>query len=205
MQKYMKTSSRLSEITFSSETEKQIEDLLYQVVKFKTQADAILAKYQPSTIVEEPSKIIENLFTRFHSLTLEINRRHDNRPSLAINDEYDVQDLLRGLLKLHFDDIRDEEYTPSYAGFCARMDLLLEDEQIVIETKMFREGLTQKKIRDELIIDKAHYRVHPKCKRLYCLVYDPEEKTKNPIGFERDLSDRVNGFETEVVVIPRRT
>ena len=204
MQRFMKTSSKPSEITFSPEIEKQIEDVLSRVVKFKTEVDSILSKYQPPIIVGEPSKIIENLFERFHSVALEINRRHDNRQSLPINDEYDVQDLLRGLLKLHFDDIRDEEYTPSYAGFCARMDLLLEDEQIVIETKMVRKGLTQKKIRDELIIDKAHYRVHPKCKKLYCLVYDPEEKTKNPRGFERDLSDRVDGFKTKVFVMPRR-
>jgi hypothetical protein len=204
MQRFMKTYSKPSEITFSPEIEKQIEDVLSRVVKFKTEVDTILAKYQPPIIVEEPSKVIENLFGKFHSVALEIKRRHDNRGSLAITDEYDVQDLLRVLLRLHFDDISDEEYTPSYAGFCARMDFLLREEQIVIETKMVRKGLTQKKIRDELIIDKAHYRVHPKCKKLYCLVYDPEEKTKNPRGFERDLSDRVDGFETKVFVIPRR-
>jgi hypothetical protein len=200
----MKIYSKHSEITFSPETEKQILDILSRVVKFKTEVDNILAKYQPPITVEKPSRVIESLLERFHSVALEINRRHDNRDSLAIKDEYDVQDLLRGLLKLHFDDINDEEYTPSYGGFCARMDLVLREEQIVIETKMVRKGLAQKKIRDELIIDKAHYRVHPKCKKLYCLVYDPEEKTKNPRGFERDLSDRVDGFETKVFVMPRR-
>jgi len=173
-------------------------------VKFKTEVDNILAEYQPPITIEKPSKVIESLFERFHSVALEINRRHDNRHSLTINDEYDVQDLLRGLLRLYFDDINDEEYTPSYAGFCARMDLLLREEQVVIETKMVRKGFTQKKIRDELIIDKAHYRVHPKCKKLYCLVYDPEEEIRNPKGFERDLSDRVDGFETKVFVLPRR-
>jgi hypothetical protein len=200
----MKTSSKPSGTTFSPEIEKQIENVLSRVVKFKAEVDNILAKYQPPITVEKPSRVIESLFERFHSVALEINRRHDNRDSLVINDEYDIQDLLRGLLKLYFDDINDEEYTPSYGGFCARMDLVLREEQIVIETKMVRKGLAQKKIRDELIIDKAHYRVHPKCKKLYCLVYDPEEKTKNPRGFERDLSDRVDGFETKVFVMPRR-
>jgi hypothetical protein len=204
MQRFMKTSSKPFEITFSPEIEKQIKDLLSRVAKFKTEVDSILTEYRPPTTVEKPSRVIESLFERFHSVALEINRRHDNRNSLVINDEYDVQDLLRGLLMLHFDDIRDEEYTPSYGGFCARMDLLLRNEQIVIETKMVRKGLSQKKIRDELIIDKAHYKVHPKCKKLYCLVYDPEEKTKNPRGFERDLSDRVDGFETKVFIMPRR-
>ena len=196
--------SKLSKTTLSPETEKQVRNVLSQVEKFKSEADKILAKCQPPVFVDEPSKVVESLFGKFHSVALEINRRHDERHSLNINDEYDVQDLLRGLLKIYFDDVRDEEYTPSYGGACARMDLLLKKEQIVIETKMMRQGLSQKRVREELIIDKAHYRVHQDCKKLYGLVYDPEDKVKNPRGFERDLSDRVNGFETKVFIIPRR-
>lgn len=205
MQRCMKTSSKPSEITFSPETEKQIKDVLSRVVKFKSAADSILSKYQPPFTVEEPSKIIESLFERFHSVVLEINHRHDNRHSLEINDEYDVQDLLRGLLKIYFDDVRDEEWTPSLAGASARMDLLLKNEQIVIEAKMTRKGLGQKKIREDLFIDKAYYKGHKDCRKLYCFVYDPSEKIKNPRGFERDLSDVVDGFETKVFVAPRRT
>jgi hypothetical protein len=196
--------SKLSKTTLSPEIEKQIAEILFQIAKFESEVDKILVKYQPPISMNKSSQIIESLFGKFHSVALEINRRHDERNSLEINDEYDVQDLLRGLLKIYFDDVRDEEYTPSYGGVCARMDLLLEDEKIVIETKMLRKSLTQRKVRDELIIDKAHYRVHPKCKKLYCLVYDPEEKIKNPRGFERDLSDKVNSFETKVYVVPRR-
>jgi hypothetical protein len=196
--------SRLSKTTLSPETEEQVAKILSQITKFTSETDKILARYQPPISVEKPSQIIESLFGKFHSVALEINRRHDERNSLEINDEYDVQDLLRGLLKIYFDDIRDEEYTPSYGGGCARMDLLLKKEQIVIETKMLRKSLKQGKVRDELIIDKAHYRVHPDCKKLYCLVYDPEEKIKNPRGFERDLTDKINSFETKVYVVPRR-
>ncbi len=204
MPAFMTKSSKLSKTTLSPETEKKVSEILLQVTKFKRDADRILSKYQPPTVLESPSKTIESLFCKFHSVASEIARRHEGRNSLTIGDEYDVQDLLRGLLKIYFDDIRDEEYTPSYGGCCSRMDLLLKKEQIVIETKMLRESLTQKKVRDELIIDKAHYRVHQDCKKLYCLVYDLEEKIKNPRGFEVDLSDRVNGFETKVYVIPRR-
>jgi hypothetical protein len=196
--------SRLSKTTLSPETEKQVAKILSQIAKFKSEVDKILVRYQPPISVEKPSQIIESLFGKFHSVALEINRRHDERNSLEINDEYDVQDLLRGLLKIYFDDIRDEEYTPSYGGGCARMDLLLKKEQIVIETKMLRKSLTQRKVRNELIIDKAHYRVHPDCKKLYCLVYDPEEKIKNPRGLEGDLTDKINSFETKVYVVPRR-
>jgi len=197
--------SKLSKNIFSPETEKQIRDILARVGKFKTEIDTILSKYQPSIPVDKPSQLIENLFDRFHSVVLEINHRHDNRQPLEINDEYDVQDILRGLLRIHFDDVRDEEYTPSYGGGCARMDLLLKNEQIVIETKMVRKNLGQKRICEELIIDKAYYKGHKDCKKLYCFVYDPDEKIKNPRGFERDLSDKVDGFETKVFTIPRRT
>lgn len=196
--------SKLSKTTLSPETEKRVEEILSQVVKFRSEADKILQPFHPPIFGEKSGQIIESLFGKFHSIALEIKLRHEERPTLQITDEYDVQDLLRGLLKIFFDDIRDEEYTPSYGGCCSRMDLLLKKEQIVIETKMLRESLSQKKVRDELIIDKAHYRVHQDCKKLYCLVYDPEEKIKNPTGFERDLSDRVNGFETKVYVVPRR-
>lgn len=44
---------------------------------------------------------------------------------LFLEDEYDVQDLPHALLLLYFDDVRAEEWTPSYAGKSARMDFLL--------------------------------------------------------------------------------
>lgn len=173
-------------------------------MKFKAEKDRILSEYQPFAKVERANQLIENLFHKFHSTVKEITQRHDGRATLMINDEYDVQDLLRGLLRLHFDDIRDEEWTPSYAGASARMDFLLKNEKLVVEVKMIRKGLGQKKVREQLIIDKAYYKEHKDCKTLYCFVYDPEEKIRNPRGFERDLSDKVGSLETKVFVAPRR-
>jgi hypothetical protein len=34
----------------------------------------------------------------------------------VLKDEYDVQDLLYALLRIFFDDVRPEEWTPSFAG-----------------------------------------------------------------------------------------
>jgi len=199
----MTKSSKLSKTIFSPETEKQIKDIISRAVKFKSETDSTLSKYQPPIEIEKASQLIEKVLERFHTVVKEINQRHENRPSFEINDEYDVQDFLRGLLRLYFDDVRDEEWTPSYAGASARMDLLLKNEQIVIEAKMVRKGLGQKQIREQLIIDKAYYKGHKDCRKLYCFVYDPEGKIKNPRGFERDLSDKVDGFETKVLIVPR--
>ena len=73
------------------------------------------------------------LFSKFHSVAKQLRNRYNNRSTLDVNDEYDVQNLLHALLKLYFDDIRPEEWTPSYAGGCKRMDFLLKDKSTVIE------------------------------------------------------------------------
>ena len=55
--------------------------------------------------------------------------------------------------QLHFDDIRPEEWTPSYAGSSARMDFLLKKEQIVLEIKKTRKGLVAKEAGEQLIVE----------------------------------------------------
>jgi hypothetical protein len=199
----MTKSSKLSKTTFSPETEKQLKDVISRTVEFKKEIDSVLSEYKPPPKIEQASQLIEEILERFHIVVREINYRHNNRPSFEINDEYDVQDFLRGLLRLHFDDVRNEEWTPSYAGGSARMDLLLKNEQIVIEVKMFRKGISEKRIREQLIIDKAYYKGHKDCRKLYCFIYDPEGRIKNPRGFEKDLSDKIGDFETKVLIIPR--
>ena len=129
---------------------------------------------------------------RFHSVARQLRLRHQNRSTIEIEDEYDVQDLLHALLKIFFDDIRSEEWSPSYAGGSSRMDFLLKNEQIVVEVKKTRKGLTDKEIGEQLIIDIEKYKSHPDCKTLVCFVYDPEGMIANPKGLERDLSKKTD-------------
>ena len=113
---------------------------------------------------------------------------------MDVNDEYDVQDLLYALLKMYFDDVRPEEWTPSYAGKSARMDFLLKNEEIIIEVKRTREGLGDKELGDQLIIDIDRYKVHPNCKKLICFVYDPEGRIGNPNGIIKDLMQQHENY-----------
>ena len=128
------------------------------------------------------------LIEKFHLVAKQLKYRRESRPTIKIKDEYDVQDLFHALLRIYFDDIRAEEWTPSHAGSCSRQDFLLKDENIVIEIKKMRKGLTKKELRNQLIVDIAQYKTHPNCKTLICFVYDPEEKIDNPVEIERDLS-----------------
>jgi len=147
--------------------------------------------------------VLENLFERFHLVANQLKRRHNGRETLIIRDEYDVQDLLEALLKLFFTDVRPEEWCPSYAGSSKRMDFLLKNEGIIIEVKKTRDGLKDKEIGEQLIIDIANYKKHPDCKLLYCFVYDPDALIRNPRGIESDLSGDIDGLTVRVRVVPK--
>jgi hypothetical protein len=145
---------------------------------------------------------LKNIFDRFHLVARQLRNRHGSRNTLDIDDEYDVQDLLGALLKLHFDDVRREEWTPSYAGGSARMDFLLKQERIVIEIKKTRKNLGDKELGNQLIEDKARYRVHQDCRKLICFVYDPEGRITNPSGIGNDLNSKDGELEVQVIIKP---
>ncbi|MGN0383146.1 MAG: hypothetical protein ACI4DS_02665 [Eubacterium sp.] len=139
-------------------------------------------------------ELLENIFNKFHRVARQLRTRHNNRETLNVNDEYDVQDLLHALLLLHFDDVRAEEWTPSYAGGAVRMDFLINDINTVIEVKKTRNSMTSKSLGEELIIDIEKYQSHQKCDKLYCFVYDPEGLLGNPVGIKKDLEKSHSDF-----------
>jgi len=150
----------------------------------------------------EAIEFLTRIFNRFHLVARQLRNRHENRSTLDISDEYDVQDLLHALLRLFFDDIRPEEWTPSYAGGSARMDFLLKNEKIVVEVKKTRDNLVEKQIGEQLIQDIARYKAHPDCDHLVCFIYDPEEKIGNPRGLEADLSREEEDIKVSVYIRP---
>ncbi len=144
---------------------------------------------------------LSNLFARFPLFASQLTSRYSNRTTVKIKDEYDVQDLVHALLKLHFDDIRPEEYTPSYAGTTSRTDFLLKPQQVMVEVKMTRKNLGQKEVTNQLIIDKERYKTHQDCKHLVCFVYDPTNKIKNPHAVESDVAQYGDGLLPVTVIV----
>lgn len=146
-------------------------------------------------------KKLKKILNGFDKIARQLRDRYDDRNTLEIKDEYDVQDLLHALLRLEFDDIRKEEWTPSYAGSSSRMDFLLKQEQIVLEVKKTSKRLKEKEIGDQLTIDIAHYQKHQNCKTLVCFVYDPERYIRNPKGLGNDLVAQSTPNMLVVVVV----
>lgn len=138
---------------------------------------------KPDNVQELLMILLRGLRRAMHPLT---HRRKGAQP-LSFSSEYDVQDLLHSMLRPWISDLRPEEFTPSYAGSSTRMDFLLPAHSLVIELKFVRDRAHGKRIGDELIVDIEHYRRHPACNNLWCVVYDPEHLLTNAEGLRTDL------------------
>ena len=146
-------------------------------------------------------KVLTNICTRFDRVIRSIRKRYSNRPPLTLEDEYDMQYLLKILLSVSFDDIRPEETTPSYAGTSSRIDFLLKKEKIAIETKMTRKGLADKELTEQLTLDIAQYQHHPDVSTLVCFIYDPGRYVANPTGLIDDIESNSNEKLKVIVII----
>jgi hypothetical protein len=156
----------------------------------------------PASIVNAPLERIGRICDRFHLVARPLAKRQRARVSVLMADEYDVQDVLHALLKLDFDDVRPEEYVPSYAGKASRMDFLLKNEAIVVEAKFAGKKLSAANVGSQLIDDIARYQTHPGCRTLVCFVYDPEATIDNPRGLEADLSRSEGTLSVMVMIRP---
>lgn len=150
---------------------------------------------KPTDIEEVVQVLVGGLRRAMHPLT----HRRRNAQVLLFSNEYDVQDLLHALLRPWVADIRPEEFTPSYAGSSTRMDFLLPAHKLVIELKFVRDRGHAKKIGDELIVDIEHYRRHPECQTLWCVVYDPNQYLVNGRGLCADLSGKRRSRDGELL------
>jgi len=187
----------------------------YRYRRALEEADAILTSiYQEieeyglsvaDSVGNNPISVIEKIALRFHAVARQLRARHAGRATLDVSDEYDVQDLLHALLRVFFKDVRPEEWTPSYAGTSSRMDFLLRPEEIVIEVKMTREGLKQKELVDQLLVDIARYEEHPGCKSLVCFVYDPDGWIANPAAVVTDIEKGARKIAVRVFVQPEQS
>ncbi|HZO11574.1 MAG TPA: hypothetical protein VFB48_05615 [Nitrososphaeraceae archaeon] len=166
------------------------------------EADRALIQYKQSLSnpTTDALEWFEKLSSKFRPMSYLLERRRRGKQSFIITDEYDFQDLLHCFLTIQFNDVRPEESTPEYAGGNTKIDFLLPEVSLTVETKIVNETHGRKEIGDELIIDSTKYRTHPKCDILICLIYDPNFLLKNKHGFISDLESNPN-LKVRVFVI----
>lgn len=148
-------------------------------------------------------RTVIGLGERFWDVSRQMRRRHKDRPTLELNDEYDAQDLFHSLLRIFFDDIRPEDPGPEVAGAATRIDFVLPVHRLAIELKFTRDSMSKKSLGDDLINDAHRYAERKELKYLVCLVFDGEGRLENPRGLERDLSGEQKGMMIQVRIYDR--
>lgn len=143
--------------------------------------------------------IIYKICNNFNRFDTNIKRRYNGRVTLEINDEYDLQDSLLAILKLFIEDIRKEDYVPSYGGGNSRVDFFIPDLKTAIETKMTNKHLKDKEIGDQLLIDIGRYRGNPEIKKVIFFIYDKNTFISNVYGIINDI-EKMSTDELEIKV-----
>ncbi len=147
--------------------------------------------------------VLERLCSRFPLVAEQLQSRHADRSTIHVQDEYDVEDLLRALLTLEHDDIRPETSAPGYAGGRPRTAFLLKLERIVIEVKVAGGGFGVDELERQVSVDIQAHQQHPDCRTLVCFVYDPERRLAKPHEIEDALSGERDGLRVRVLIAPK--
>jgi hypothetical protein len=145
----------------------------------------------------------KKLCQRFHVVARQLRLRGEYRPTVNIEDEFDLQDLMHALLRVHFDDIGTDEWTPAYTDGASRTTFLLDHDRLAIVVKKTRTGLSRKDLMDQVRADVERYRARGRCTHLLCFIYDPDGRVGNPRGLENELSSTSEHFTLDVVVAPK--
>ncbi|MDF0677363.1 MAG: hypothetical protein P0120_23950 [Nitrospira sp.] len=161
------------------------------------------ARVVESTFDQDPINLIRKVCLRFHSVARQLRLRRDYRPTLEVDDDSDLQDLLCALLKLEFDEVATEEWTPPYTEGAPRTTLLVNRDQIAVVAKKTRAGLTTKELVDQVAADSDYYRDQGRCSTLFCFVYDPEGRIGSPKRLETTLTSVSEHCRIEVLVAPK--
>ncbi|MGC4095748.1 MAG: hypothetical protein QM706_01415 [Nitrospira sp.] len=162
-----------------------------------------LSRVGESAPDQDPLNLIRKVCHRFHSVARQLRLRRDYRPTLEIDDDYDLQDLLCALLKVEFDEVATEEWTPPYTEGASRTTLLVNRDQIAVVAKKTRPGLTTKELADQVAADSAYYRAQGRCSTLFCFMYDPEGRIGSPKRLETTLTSVSEHCRVEVLVAPK--
>jgi hypothetical protein len=139
------------------------------------------------------------LLRRLPHVARQLRHRQGDRPPFRIEEDRDLEDLLRALLALHWDDVRPETRTPRYAAR-TQTDFLLPSAALALTAKRATPALPEAELRRQLEEDADYYRGRPNCQRLVVFVYDPEELLPRPEQLEQTCSADRDDFPVCCVI-----
>jgi len=139
------------------------------------------------------------MLRRLPRVIRELRWRQGEQPPFRVEAARDLEDLLRALLLLYFDDIRHESRTPSYDPG-TRTDFVLLPQRLAITAKLVPLGVKESQIVEQIQIDSAYYQALQNCATLIIFIYDPEALLREAPALERAWSRREDDFEVRCII-----
>jgi hypothetical protein len=149
----------------------------------------------------EPLAQLDTLLHRLPLVIRQLRWRQGDQPPYRVDDERDLEDLLRAMLALHFDDVRLESRTPHYSSV-TRTDLLLAAQGIALTVKYARAGLREPQLAEQWQEDIAYYRQRGSCRKLVGYIYDPEGLVRDRQMLEAVRCELGDEGEVRCIVSP---
>lgn len=155
--------------------------------------------------VDADIDLIVRLSQRFHEAVLSLRKHPHKGKVYTVSNEWDCQYIFRSILAAYIADIRDEEWSPSFAGSSARCEFFLKSLKLMIELKFVRQATDARKIKTEFATDLLDYGKNPQVNHVILLVYDPNSVLQNAVALEEDFSGPTSDLSrVDVVISPQR-
>jgi hypothetical protein len=153
---------------------------------------------RPRSTVDPLTKLTP-LLRRLPRVIRELRWRQGDRPPFRVEDERDLEDLVRALLPLHFDDVRLETRTPRYSAR-TRTDLLLNKVQSALTLKLASTASREPQLFEQCKEDITYYQQRQPCCLLVVFIYDPEGLLRDQQELERKLLDAAEDLKVRGIV-----
>jgi hypothetical protein len=129
------------------------------------------------------AEALETFFRRLPLVIRQLRQRWGTRPPFRVEDEHDLEDLVRSLLPLHFDEVHPRSRTPSYSAD-TRTDYLINPGGSICTVKHTSPVSRQTQLEQQLQEDVAYYRSAVECRSLWVYIFDPQGHLHEPGNLE---------------------
>ncbi len=157
----------------------------------------------PKSPAGDPLELVRKICARFHSVARQLRLRREYRPTLDVEDERDVQDLLYALLRYELDEVSAHEWVPQYQHPIPSVALVLPRHRLAVIAKKTKTGCGPRELTQQLAIDGQEFSPAAGYQTVLCFVYDPDGRIGNPRGLEADLTNVSDAQVIEVVIAPK--
>lgn len=175
------------------DTKKKMEEAKERVIRYiNTIMKNDVENGQLLSILENYYLFLESLLERVPHKKGGIQK--EQLECLKIKNEYDIQYLLYAYLKPLYPMAR-TEVNEDTGYHTVRTDIYL-DSKNTIEIKCTRNGMSLKKLVEEIEADMVHY----KAQNIYFFLYDKEKIIENPINFKKTYEEKVKDKKIHIII-----